>query len=485
LKRQRPIRGPIGTTLSVADLTPLRAALPEQFASHGMSLLQIYSILRTYIPLMVAIAVTITVVSAVIIKFMAKTYVATTTLIVHYDTKDPLAGRDFPVEMMSSYVATQTELMLSPIVLLPVVDRLNLTADKDYTTGFAGDRAALQEYAGRMLAQSVFIEAGRGGQLLYLRAFARSPQRSAEIANAVADVYIEQDRRRANQPARERAERYSQELAELRMKATIAQDKVTEFRKQTGIGDVTGSATDNEVQSLDTLSKQLLDTQNLRRSLEAKALGEQSSSSEAMSSAAVGSLKNQLATLQAQMSQLRTTYGPEHPKVRELDSQIASTREALANETHALSANTQTELARTKELEQKYSKAFADQQARVAKLREARDEGNKLNLELESAESAYKHALDGYDQIMFAAVANHTNVDFVSRATVPVKAAAPNKPKLFMMCFAMALGLAIFIPLIYEMFFNRRLRCRDDVERDFNIVVLAELTVAPALASPS
>jgi hypothetical protein len=35
------------------------------------------------------------------------------------------------------------------------------------------------------------------------------------------------------------------------------------------------------------------------------------------------------------------------------------------------------------------------------------------------------------------------------------------------------------------MFFNRRLRCRDDVERDFNIVVLAELKAAPALASPS
>ncbi len=121
----------------------------------------------------------------------------------------------------------------------------------------------------------------------------------------------------------------------------------------------------------------------------------------------------------------------------------------------------------------------------MAKLRAARDEGNKLNLELESAESAYKHALDGYDQIMFAAVANHTNVDFVSRATVPVKAAAPNKPKLFFMCLAAALGLAIFVPLIYEMFFNRRLRCRDDVERDFNIVVLAELKAAPALASPS
>jgi capsular polysaccharide biosynthesis protein len=34
--------------------------------------------------------------------------------------------------------------------------------------------------------------------------------------------------------------------------------------------------------------------------------------------------------------------------------------------------------------------------------------------------------------------------------------------------------LGVLGPLCFELFFNRRLRCRDDVERDFGIPVLAE-----------
>ena len=69
-------------------------------------------------------------------------------------------------------------------------------------------------------------------------------------------------RGRGNDPAGERAQRYTEELAELREKATLAQDKVTAFRKENGIGDMNSATTGTEVQALDTLHQRLLDTQN-------------------------------------------------------------------------------------------------------------------------------------------------------------------------------------------------------------------------------
>jgi hypothetical protein len=54
--------------------------------------------------------------------------------------------------------------------------------------------------------------------------------------------------------------------------------------------------------------------------------------------------------------------------------------------------------------------------------------------------------------------------------------------KLMMMVLAAGLGLGVGVPLAYGLIFARRLRCRDDVERDFGIAVLAQLEAVPALA---
>jgi hypothetical protein len=47
--------------------------------------------------------------------------------------------------------------------------------------------------------------------------------------------------------------------------------------------------------------------------------------------------------------------------------------------------------------------------------------------------------------------------------------------------FAASLGLGVGGPLAYGWFIARRIRCRDDVERDFGIAVLTQLQVVPTL----
>jgi succinoglycan biosynthesis transport protein ExoP len=473
-----------GAALTVAGAPePNLASIPEQGPPPGMSVMQFSAILLAYWKQILVITFTVLLLGTVVIKFLPKTYTATATLIVNSDVKDPLAGRDFPVELINSYVATQIELMTSPVVLLPVVQKLDLMQDKEFTAGFSGSEDALREFVQKNLATEIAIERGIGGQLLYVSASAKTAAKAADIANSIADVYIEQDKRRLNDPAGERAQRYTEELAELRQKATIAQDKVTEFRKENGIGDMNAYSAGTEVQTLDTLHQRLLETQNLRRSLESKQSGSAGSGDEAVASPSVQSSKTLLDTQLSQLAQLSGTYGPQHPKVRELNAQIALTRQALATESHALSANTATELARTKELERKYAQAVAEQEAKVVKLRQAQDEGSKLVLELESAKSVYKQALDGFDQIMFQAVASHTNVSVVNRAVPPLRASKPNKLKLLLVVMVLSVALGVAGPLIHGLFFARRLRCRDDIERDFGIAVLAQLEAVPSLAS--
>jgi len=421
------------------------------------------------------------------VKFLPKSYTATTTLIVISENKNPLAGQLYPLDPMAvmNYVATQTELMLSPVTLLPVVDRLKLTEDKEFSAGVSvKDPDSRRDAVEKNLFNQLQVDQGRGGQLLYVSASAKDPWRAAEIANAVTDAYLQQQRSRVNDSTGERAQRYSEQLAELRAKVAAAQDKVTAFRQQNGMTDLSVTTTDTretEMQALDSLQEKLLEAQNQRRALESKAAGQQSTADEVLASAQIQQLKTRLNTEESELAQMSSTFGSRHPKVVQLRAQIAETRHALDTEMQTLSNNTSTQLTRAKELEEKYVKAVASQRAVALHLRQLQDDGAKFVLELESAQRVYKQALDGYDQIIFASVPNYTNVNIISRATAPIKSTKPNKLKLMLMATLAGLVLAVALPSGYELLFNRRLRCRDDIERGFGIPVLAEFDEVASL----
>ena len=466
-------------TLPVAAPEPVYSMpLPptdEESGHGGMSPAQVIAILRAYRWHAVICVLALICLTAVVIKLVPKVYVATATLIVNYDNKDALAGREFPAGESNTFVPTQIELIMSRVILQPVVHRLKLNTDPQYTRGFVGPPNAVMEVVTKNLHDSLQVQQGVGSQLLYISASAKYPELAAEIANAVADEYLKQERQRTNQPAGERAERYSKQLAELREKAVAAQDRLTEFRQQNGLTDIEGDRADVEGAALVDLQSKLEAAQNQRRDLESRQLSVTADSD----SQTVASLRSKLQGQQSEMAQLRATLGAKHPKVLELSSQMESTRRSLTDEVQSLSTNNSVQVARARDLEAKYRTALDTERTRLLERRGLQDQSAKLVLELQSAQATYKRALDGYDQIVFASAGNYTDVTLVSRADPPVKAEKPNKVKLFLVGCMASLGLGMAAPFAYELFLNRRLRCRDDLERHFGIPVLAQLDPIP------
>lgn len=451
----------------------------EESGRGGMSPAQAIAIIRAYKWHAVIATVALICLSAGIIKLLPKVYVATATLIINYDNKDALAGREFPAGETNTFVPTQIELMMSRVILQPVAERLKLNEDRNFTRGFVGPPNAVMEVVTKNLQASLQVQQGIGSQLLYISASAKSPELAANIANAVVDEYLQQARRRTNEPAGERAERYSKQLAELRDKAVSAQDRLTEFRQANGLTEVGGDREDLEGSALADLQNKLEAAQNQRRDLESRQLAANAQSDAVLDSTAIVALRAKLQTQQAQMAELRATLGPKHPKVEELNSQMEATRRSLSEEVSSISTNNSVQLARARDLEAKYRAAAEAERKRLLERRAVQDQSAKLVLELQSAQATYKRALDGYDQIVFASAGNYTDVSLVSRADPPVKADKPNKLKLLLVGIVMSLGLGVAGPFAYELFLNRRLRCRDDLERHFGIPVLAQLDPIP------
>lgn len=469
----------LGSSPALNTAAPL---MPQDYAHPGMSLTQLASILWAYRKLSLLIAGSVILLAGIACAIWPRTYVATATLMVNYEITDPLAGKEFPSGLLGSYMSTQVELLRGSEVLGPVIDRLKLTSNSEYTSGYSGKKDGLRDWVETRVRKNLLVEQGLFGSLLiYVKYGASSPVEAAQVANAVAEVYSEQQYKRLSGPASERATRYTEQIAELKNKVAQAQGQLADFRQRSGILD-SESRNSADTQLLSTLEQRLQDAQNARRLAETRSSSNQSVGSQVLNSPMIQSIKTQLSLQQAHMAELLATMGPRHPQVLELQSQINTTRHTLNAELHDYSSNATSELASAQLLEQKLQKAVDDQQANAIKMRPLQDEGVKYQLELDSAQAVYKRALDGYDQVMFASTGGYTNISMVGRAKPPPLASKPKIALAMLLACVFGSALGLGIPLFYELL-NRRVRCRDDMERDHGIPVLVELGSTRAISN--
>ncbi len=457
-------RDALPAVLDEAPPLPAFPAFEDPGPMPGLSLAQVLSILRAHGRRSLYTLLALILAFGVIIKLLPKSYVATATLIVNQGDRDPLATRDLPPGWQNTFIPTQIELIRSAVVLQPVIDRLHLLRDPEFTRGFSGPPSALREAVLTRLYEALNVSQGAGSDLLYVAATSARPSEAAAIANAVAAEYLKLNRQRINEPAAQRARVYGRELADLRAKTIEAQNQVAAFRQRHGMIDLAPGPDDEAEAALRDLEQKLLAAQNTERSLQARKQAGVWGSTER--DATTGG-EETLAREQAQLARLRASLGPRHPTVLALQAQIAATRDAIA---HGLSA----QLLDAQRLVGKYQAAVAAERQTVLARRRIQDEGTKLLLELQSVQATYKRALDGYPQIEFASSGNVSDVSLVSRAVPPVLAVKPHKIKYFLASCVLSLGLALGLPFVYELLVNRRLRCRDDFERHFGIPVLAQ-----------
>jgi polysaccharide biosynthesis transport protein len=453
--------------------TMLSPVIPFSYAYPGLSLAQIVSIVWAHRIMSIFITFAVLALTVTALSLWPRTYTAKATLMVNYEVSNPANGKDLPLGQLGSFIATQVELMQTPEVLLAVVDRLDLVHHDDYTRGFGSGNGTLREWVAAKLSNNLAIYQGQqGSQLIYVNYSARLAGEAAQIANTVIDVYKEQDYLRSTSSPGDRARHYAQQLEELKVKVAQAQGSVTQFHQKYALIDA-GKETHADTALLATLEERLLEAQNERHVVAARASGDQSVSDLALASPQVQALKTQLAIQEQQMAHLNRVYTPRHPDILDLQSQMAVTRRSLASALQSYSSNASAAVNVAQRLERDLGQAVAERRSAVLAEGVLRDEATKYQLELESAQTVYKRALDGYDQVLFASASHYTNVSVISRATPPVKAAKPRILAGLAMGGIAAGFLGLGIPLAFDLS-RRRVRCRDDLERRHGLPVLME-----------
>ena len=170
----------------------------------------------------------------------------------------------------------------------------------------------------------------------------------------------------------------------------------------------------------------------------------------------VRTLEAQLADEEAQLMKLKISLADYHPQVLELQTQINGTRQGL-----------------TAALQGDLSNA-------VAAAHPPRQAQEPVKTDLTSQTTPTPVVTRSPAEAVPAARSQTANVSIVSRATPPSKAIKPKLLTGLALGLMAAFTLGFGIPLGYELF-NRRVRCRDDLERHHGVPVLVEFGALPMI----
>jgi succinoglycan biosynthesis transport protein ExoP len=379
---------------------------------------------------------------------------------------------DMPID--ASSVESQVEIIKSETIGLAVIKRLRLTEDPEFVnpgggligtligavTGlfasgggpsseFALTRTAILSLQNRLTVRRVGLT-----YIIVISFRSYSPDRAAEIANAVADAYIDDQLEAKYESARRAGSWLQTRLRELREQASTAERAVVAFKNKNNMVDAGGRSI-NE-QQLAELNSELV----LARSKTAEASAKldrvqevlQNNSPEATVIATVAdTLKNDVITklrsqyleLSAREADWGVRYGAAHLAVVNLRNQMREIQNSIRNELQRIAETYKSDF----EISRQHEESVQRQLNQAVSQSQVTNEAQVALRELESNAQTYRALYDNFLQRYMESVQQQsfpiTDARVISAATRPLFKSHPRST--LVLAVAMVLGLAFGI----------------------------------------
>ena len=204
--------------------------------------------------------------AALSVMLAHKQYSATTTIEVNQENSDTLGLADMAglasglgdEDAMNMDLLTQQAVIMSDNTALGVIERLKLDAIPPYAIppSKGGKQTALDRERGlplenaplqrerllRMFSSMLSVKLVKGTRLLSVTYTDSDPARSTAIANAIVDVYIDENTQARYEASSKTSAWLANQLADLKAKVETSQAKVDEFQKESGLTGMTFSS---------------------------------------------------------------------------------------------------------------------------------------------------------------------------------------------------------------------------------------------------
>ena len=385
-------------------------------------------------------------------------------------------GREQQRVLDEQAVQSQVQVLTSRDLALQVVKDLDLANDpafqkdagvnpikrllKSFGLGRDSEKSE-QEKAADAFAEHVSVFQLAKSSVIAIEYTSGEPSLAAKVANKLADVYIEWQRNAKLEQTRDATAWLRVQIDELRKKVAESEAAAEKFRASHGLYSGGNNVTLN-AQQLSELNSQLILAAAQKSEAEARARliktmlaekGEVDATPEVLKSELITRLIEQRAQVQRQLAELSATLMPSHPRIKQLNSELADSREQIRIEAAKIVQGLENEAQVASARESSLRKSLNDVKSQASGLGDAEIKLRALEREtkanrdlLESYLARYQDASARQDMGSVPAQAT-----IVSRAHASLLPSFPKRVPMTLLAMVAAALLALAYVLAREL----------------------------------
>ncbi len=310
----------------------------------------------------------------------------------------------------------------------------------------AAEVRVLQAFADRLEVERV----GRS-HAIRVAFTARSPEQAADVANGLADRYLEGQLSVKFEAHGLAQDWLTQRVDELQQNVEAAEQAVEEYRTRSGLIDNNGVTVAN--QQMGEISTRLIaaraDTAAARARLaQVKSLigqnGDALSAAEVLSSPLIHRLKEQEVEVLRHRADLSQEYGPSHPRMLSVEAELADIRDRIMGEVRQIVAGLKNEVAVAVAQEQALADDLARLEGKTAEQNQAEVRLRALEREAEASRNLLETFLARIKETRHQEAIQRSDARILSSALPPLK---PSSPRVILVLAAAALLSFIAVAL--------------------------------------
>lgn len=385
-------------------------------------------------------------------------------------------------------IQTQVQIMRSETVSMDAINILNLYKTPPFSGIFAkspyngqltpAQRAALIG----MFQGATKIVSVPGSELVEVHFQNHDPVVAMNAANAIVDAYLERDLQSRYQGTKRISDWLAQKLTGLKQQVQDSQNTLSDYVQKHNLSPTDSEGGTLETDSLSTVNEQLAQAKADRIVKEARYKMALTRNPELLISVAPGtilsSLRQQQADLMIQKAQLQSKFGPEYPKVLELNKQLTSVQSDIDVEINNLIKRFSAEYDTALQTENLFQSRLDALKQDAYKQNASAAQFDILKHGAESTAELYDALEMKLEEAGITAGLNSTNVDIIDRASIPPFPFTPQKRSNLMFGCLGGLMAGIVLAFLLESM-DDTLRTSEEAEA---IAQLPTLAVVPHFA---
>jgi len=395
-------------------------------------------------------------------------YEASATVVVDINAADPLAGRELfrPVGAVSTYIATQADIMRSESVALSALRSLGLQERQEWRDKWkatTGGRGNFESWLASRLLRRLDVRPQRDSNVLTVSYTSTDGEFAAAVVNAFVRSYLDTTLQMRARPAQQFNSFFADRAKSLREALEQARSRLSAYEKQHAV--LVGAEPDVESARLAELTSQLVALQDVAagaanaRKQAGAAPGDMR---EVRTDPEVAALTAEVVRQEGRLTELRSQFGERHHAVIQARQSLADLKGRLEASTRR-AAQTFEPAVRISEARLAELRAALERQRAIVQQRKSqRDAAAVLIRDVENAQKAYDAVLERASHTALeGANTTQPNVSILKSATPP----AEPWPLLWLnLSVALVLGLLLGLAnALFAEHRDRRVRTAEDV----------------------